>query len=154
MGAAFFYHLTQEPLDTVLPELLTKALGQGWRVEVRGREEATLARLDDILWLRPEDGFMAHGRAGGEADAHQPVLLTLQGQAPDNGAVCLMAVDGAEVSADEVEALARVCILFDGGNEAAVEHARDQWRTLTGAGVAAQYWAQDGGRWTKKAETS
>ena len=33
----------------------------------------------------------------------------------------------------------------------ALAHARTQWKSLTEAGVAAQYWAQDDGRWVKKA---
>ena len=55
--------------------------------------------------------------------------------------------------AEEVEALERVCILFDGADQVALERARNQWRDLTKAGVAAQYWAEEGGRWVKKAES-
>jgi DNA polymerase-3 subunit chi len=43
-------------------------------------------------------------------------------------------------------------ILFDGSDTAAVAQARGQWRLLTGAGVGAKYWAQEGGRWVMKAE--
>ena len=149
MGAAYFYHLTERPLEATLPVLLGKALEAGWRVEVRGREAAMLDRLDRQLWRG--EGFLPHGLAGGPHDAEQPVLLTA-GQG-GNGATCLMSVGGAEVSAKETGALERVCILFDGGDPAAVETARSQWRTLTEAGVAAQYWAEEGGRWVKKAES-
>lgn len=150
MGAAYFYHLTRSPLEVTLPMLLGKALGAGWRVAVRGTEAARLDWLDDKLWL--DDGFLPHGRAGGEFDAEQPVLLTTDTAVP-NGAVCVMTVDGAEVGADEVNALDRVCILFDGNDDGAVQAARDQWKTLTGAGCAAQYWSQEGGGWEKKAES-
>lgn len=150
MGAAYFYHLTRSPLEVTLPMLLGKALGAGWRVAVRGTDAARLDWLDDKLWL--DDGFLPHGRAGGEFDAEQPVLLTTDTSAP-NGAVCVMAVDGAEIGADEVNALDRVCILFDGNDGDAVQAARDQWKTLTGAGCAAQYWSQEGGGWEKKAES-
>ncbi|MEO0655646.1 MAG: DNA polymerase III subunit chi, partial [Pseudomonadota bacterium] len=127
MGAAYFYHLTRSPLEVTLPMLLGKALGAGWRVAVRGTDAARLDWLDDKLWL--DDGFLPHGRAGGEFDAEQPVLLTTDTAAP-NGAVCVMAVDGAEIGADEVNALDRVCILFDGNDDDAVQAARDQWKTL------------------------
>ena len=152
MGAVYFYHLTRKPLEETLPALLHKALGAGWRVAVRAREAARLEWLDEKLWLEPEDGFLPHGIAGGAHDADQPVLLTLGAECP-NGAVCVMAVDGAEVSAQEVQALERVCILFDGNDTAAVQAARDQWKALTGAGCAAQYWSEETGRWEKKAET-
>ncbi|WP_420858608.1 DNA polymerase III subunit chi [Marivivens marinus] len=151
MGAAFFYHLTESPLEAALPLLLGKARERGWRIELRGTDRARLDRLDQILWERPEDGFLPHGMAGGPHDADQPILFTL-GQGAANSPACVMAVDGAEVSAEEAQALERLCVIFDGANPDAVAHARTQWKALTDAGCAAQYWAQDGGRWVKKAE--
>lgn len=151
MGAVYFYHLTRQPLEATLPMLLEKSLGAGWRVAVRGRDAARLVWLDERLWLGPEDAFLPHGIAGGPHDADQPVLLTTQSACP-NGAVCVMAIDGAEVRAEEVQTLERVCILFDGNDDAAVQVARGQWKALTGAGCAAQYWSEAGGRWEKKAE--
>lgn len=151
MGAAFFYHLTRRPLEATLPVLLEKSIAAGWRVAVRGVEEGRLDWLDEKLWLGPEDGFLPHGRAGGPHDALQPVLLTVG--KPANDPQCLMSVDGAEVAPEEVQGMKRVCILFDGHDDRAVQHARGQWKTLTGAGCAAQYWSEEGGRWEKKAET-
>jgi DNA polymerase-3 subunit chi len=151
MGAAYFYHLTQKPLEATLPMLLGKALGAGWRVAVRGTDAARMDWLDQKLWLGPEEGFLPHGLAGGPHDAAQPVLLTVAHKAA-NEPQCLMAVDGAEVAPDEVQRLERVCILFDGNDPAAVDAARGQWRTLTGAGCSAQYWSEESGRWEKKAE--
>jgi DNA polymerase-3 subunit chi len=69
-----------------------------------------------------------------------------------NGATCLMTVVGADVSPGEVQLLDRVCVLFDGNDDAAVAHARTQWKALTDAGCAAQYWSEASGRWEKKAE--
>lgn len=152
MGEAYFYHLTRRPLELMLPELLGKSLERGWRVAVRGTDPGRMDWLDQKLWLGPEDGFLPHGLSGGPHDADQPVLLTTDAQAA-NDPGCLMAIDGAEVSADEVGALDRVCILFDGEDGAAVQRARDQWRTLTGAGCKAQYWSEESGRWEKKAES-
>ncbi len=149
MGAEFFYHLTDSPLEVTLPMLIGKARGAGWRILVRGREQALLKRLDDVLWQGPEDQFHPHGMAGGPHDADQPVLL---GDGPADGFACLMSVGGADVRAEEVSALERTCILFDGHDGAALETARGQWKALTDAGCAAQYWAQEGGRWTKKAD--
>jgi DNA polymerase-3 subunit chi len=151
MGAVYFYHLTRRPLEDTLPLLLDKALSAGWRVAVRGGDAARLDWLDARLWAGPEDGFLPHGRAGGPHDALQPVLLTTGTDYP-NGAACVMAVDGAEVTAQEVQALKRVCILFDGNDEAALLTAREQWRALTKAGCSAQYWSEASGRWEKKAE--
>jgi DNA polymerase-3 subunit chi len=151
MGSAYFYHLTREPLDLALPKLIGSARKAGWRVVVRGRSEGQITWLDDRLWQEPAHGFLPHGVAGGADDARQPVLLTTGTEAP-NGAQCLMSVEGAAVTPEEVMAMERVCILFDGNDPAAVEGARNQWRSLTGAGAAAQYWSQESGKWEKKAE--
>ncbi len=152
MGAVYFYHLTASPLEVTLPMLLGKARGAGWRVHVRATSDERLKWLDEKLWLGPDEGFLAHGLAGGAFDAEQPVLLGTGADAA-NGATCLMAVDGADVSAAEVESSERVCVLFDGNDGPALELARGQWKALTTAGCAAQYWSQESGKWAMKAES-
>ncbi|MBT8155213.1 DNA polymerase III subunit chi [Epibacterium ulvae] len=151
MGAAYFYHLTRRPLEQTLPVLLDKARGAGWRIAVRGAEPDRMAWLDDRLWQGADDSFLAHGLAGGPHDALQPILLTTSAAAA-NDPVCVMAVHGADISADEVNTLERVCILFDGTDPEAVQRARIQWKTLTNEGCSAQYWSEESGRWEKKAE--
>lgn len=148
MGAAYFYHLTDTPLERTLPMLLGKCRAAGWRVAVRGRDQGLLQRLDATLW---NDGFLPHGMAGGAHDADQPVLLGTDIAA--DGFACIMSVGGADVSSAEVGLSERVCILFDGYDEGALNQARGQWKTLTAEGCQAQYWAQEDGRWTKKAES-
>lgn len=151
MGAAYFYHLTRRPLQETLPVLLQKARGAGWRIAVRGQVADRMSWLDDSLWQGSADSFLAHGLEGGLHDALQPILLTTT-QDSANQPECLMTVDGAEVTAEEVQALERVCILFDGNNETALQQARAQWKSLTAAGCSAQYWSEESGRWEKKAE--
>lgn len=152
MGAAYFYHLTRRPLVDTLGMLLGKSLANGWRVAVRGRDAEGVAALDKALWMGADDGFLPHGVAGGPHDADQPVLLTVSSDAA-NAPQCVMAVHGAEVSAAEVAALERVCVLFDGNDEDALARAREQWRALKEAGASAQYWSEESGSWEKKAET-
>lgn len=148
MGKALFYHLTRSPAETLLPVLLSKALAAGWRVELRAPDDQRLDHLDRQLWLG--EGFLPHGIAGGPHDARQPILLTLPGQTPANGPACLMALDGVDVTPPEATSLDRTCILFDGGDADATARARDQWRTLTGAGIEAEYWSEESGRWERK----
>lgn len=150
MGAVYFYHMTRTPLDATLPVLLEKSLAAGWRVAVRGPDRAQLEQLDELLWLKPEDGFLPHGLDGGKHDARQPVLMGTEVPLVDRQA--LICVGGASPKPEDVEGLERASILFDGNDEAAVEVARDQWRTLTVAGCSSQYWSQASGAWEKKAE--
>ena len=149
MGEAYFYHLTATPLEATLPTLLSKALGAGWRVAVRGRDAPRLTWLDDRLW--EGQGFLPHGLASAPHAADQPILLTTGGA--DNGATCMVSVDGAEVTAEEVTASDRTMILFDGNDGAALQRAREQWKALTGAGIKAKYWSQETGPWALKAES-
>lgn len=151
MGAVYFYHLTQNPVEQTLAVLLGKSRAAGWRVLVRGRTAERMDWLDQKLWQGADDSFVAHGLAGGPHDADQPILLTT-GQDVPNGATCLMSVDGAELTSAEVDASERACVLFDGYDEDAVAQARTQWKALTDAGCTAQYWSEDGGRWEMKAQ--
>lgn len=148
MGKALFYHLTRSPAEDLLPVLLSKALGAGWRVELRATTPDRLTRLDQHLWQG--DGFLPHGPAGTPHDARQPVLLTLPGQTAQNAPACLMTVEGAPLDPSEIAPLERACILFDGGDSAAMATARDQWRQLTAAGIESEYWSEESGRWERK----
>ena len=153
MGAAYFYHLTDRRLEEVLPALLERALAQGWRVAVRGVDAGRLLALDEALWTHPPDGFLPHGVEGGGRAAEQPVLLTTAAGGAANAPDCVFAVHGAEVAAEEVAARARCAVVFDGGDPGELAAARALWKRLTGAGAAAQYWAERGGRWEKRAES-
>lgn len=145
-----FYHLTRSGADDTLMSLVARATARDWRVMVRGGDPAHLARLDDLMWLQPAEGFAPHGVAGGAADADQPLLL---GQGPiTNGAKVLVLIDGAVPEPDEAAALERILVLFDGGETAAVDAARGLWRQVTDRGHAAQYWTEDSGSWLMKME--
>ncbi|GGE00681.1 DNA polymerase III, chi subunit [Gemmobacter megaterium] len=146
MGHALFFHLTRSSAEDLVRLNVTRALGLGWRVVIRGTNRAGLERLDERLWLHPEDSFLPHAMAGGAQDADQPVLLTDSAAIP-NAAQALLTLDGAEVTAEEVAMLERTWIVFDGGDPAAMETARAQWRALTAAGAEAEYWSEASGRW-------
>ncbi len=153
MAEVFFYHLTTSPLEQALPDLLEKVRGNAWRALIRGTDQNRLSRLDEHLWQYRDDGFLAHGLAGGEHDADQPILLTT-GTDNTNNAEILLLAHGAKTDAAEAGTFTRVCLMFDGNNPDELTAARADWKALTDAGIAAQYWAQENGRWTKKAEKS
>ena len=147
--AVYFYHLTRSPLERALPALLTRALGQGWRVALRAPEDR-LEELDEMLWRVPEDGFLPHGREGSGRDARNPVLLGAGGPGDRD---CLVAACGAGVEADEVAGLQRAMLVFDGTSVPELQAARARWREITEAGVEAQYWSEEGGKWELKARS-
>ena len=149
-AVAMFYHLTRAGLDDTVTMIVTRAMAQGWRVMLRSIDLGLLQHLDEKLWHGAEAGFLPHGVEGGPQDGDQPVLL---GQGPiANGARGLVLLAGAGVARDELDGLERVWLLFDGADEAAVQAARGQWTLLTGWGLAAQYWSDEGGPWVKKVD--
>lgn len=149
-ATVLFYHLIRSGVTETLTTVLTRAVGQGWRVMVRCSDPALAETVDQALW-QPEDSFLAHAQAtGGAADARQPVLIGPG--AAVNGARGLVLIGGAEIAPEDLPGLERVWILFDGGDEAAVAHARGQWTWTAGQGLAAQYWSDESGSWAKKTE--
>jgi DNA polymerase III subunit chi len=149
MGTAMFYHLTRSVPDDVVAMILPRALSTGWRVMLRSPRQDTLDRLDARLWQDPADGFLPHGMETAPHAADQPVLL---GNGPAvNHAQAVFLLDGAEPLPAET-ALERLWIIFDGGDDAAVQTARRQWSALTATGMAAQYWSEESGRWAMKTE--
>ena len=143
-----FYHLEPRPLEAVLPSLLEKTLERGWRavVEVGSTERAEA--LDAHLWTWREDSFLAHGLAGDETDAHQPILIT-SGTDNPNGANVRFFVDRAVPQS--AEGYERIVYLFSGHDPDAVAEARLAWVALKGNSTLT-YWQQEpDGRWVKKA---
>lgn len=147
MTDVLFYHLEPRPLEAVLPTLLEKTLERGWRAVVEVGSGERLEALDAHLWTYREDSFLAHGRAGSEDDAVQPVLLTTGSDNP-NAAAVRFYVDGAVPQ--EAEGYERVVYMFSGHDPDAVAAAREAWKRLRDA-HAVTYWQQEpSGRWVKK----
>ena len=150
MTEILFYHLQGQKLEGILPALLEKSVERGWRVVVQGAAEERLDALDAHLWTYRDDGFLPHGTWRESEAAMQPVLLTVNDGNP-NGAQVRFLLDGAEVPADAGD-YARIVLLFDGEDEAAVAAARVHWTEAKAKGFAATYWQPDEqGRWVKKA---
>lgn len=151
MAELLFYHLTRRRLDQVLPELLEKTLQKGWRAVVKGGSDERIQQLNGDLRTYGRASFLPHGiKADGFPD-QQPIYLTIEDERPNNADV-LFLVDGADAA--DVSAYTRVCDLFDGNDDAAVEAARARWKRAKDAGHKLTYWQQseDTGAWIKKAE--
>jgi DNA polymerase III subunit chi len=134
-------------LERALPRLLERALKEGHRVVVLAGSAERVAHLDQVLWTYDDASFLPHGSAGDGNAARQPIFLT-ETEANPNQADMLVLVDGA--SAREARGFARVCDMFDGNDEAAVEAARQRWRLAKAAGSALTYWEQTGAGWVKR----
>ncbi|HVZ03851.1 DNA polymerase III subunit chi [Hyphomicrobium sp.] len=145
----YFYHLENQTLERVLPNLLEKTLSRGWRAVVQAGSEDRLDAIDLALWTYADDSFLPHGTARIGHSGDQPIYLTLGPETP-NGAGVRFLVDGAE--AQEFAGAERFVYVFDGHDAEALASARSQWKAAKAAGCTVTYWQQSqSGRWEQKA---
>ncbi len=147
MGEIGFYHLKTTPLERALPRLLERALKDGYRVLVLASSNERVEHLNQLLWTYDDASFLPHGSARDGNVDRQPIFLTA-GEGNPNAATMLVLVDGAHGSG--MESFQRVCDMFDGNDEAAVEDARQRWREAKAAGHALTYWEQTQSGWVKR----
>ena len=149
MTDVWFYHLERVPLDRVLPNLLERTIGRGWRAVVQAGSEERVNALDSLLWTYSEESFLPHGTKRDGNPAKQPVYLT-DGPENPNSADVRFLVDGAEH--EELSGYERAIFIFDGHDDAALAKARRQWKAVKEAGHDVTYWQQsETGRWEQKA---
>ena len=145
-----FYHLQDQRLERVLPQLLEMSLSRGWRVVVQAASEERIEALDAHLWTYRDDSFLPHGTARNADAADQPILLTAhEGNANDANVRFL--IDGAPIPED-AKNYERLVLIFDGNDDDVVALAREQWSQAKAQGFEASYWQPDeSGRWVQKA---
>lgn len=136
-----FYQLSRYPAELVLPALAQGTLKAGERMLVVSEDAGQLERISEALWTKVPESFLAHGIAGGEHDARQPILLSHE-PVPANGARYLALADGVW---REFADVARVFLLFPPER---IDDARGTWRMLgKREGAERKYWRQEGGKW-------
>ena len=142
-----FYHLTQQPLDRVLPRIAERVLDGGGRLLVVSGDEAQRTSVDRLLWSYTPESFLPHAQAGAGDDSLQPVLIAPEPN-PANAARHIALIDGTW--REEALAFDRAFHFFDEGSVVA---ARAAWRALAGReDVERRYWKQDeAGRWAQAA---
>ena len=145
----WFYHLERSGLEQVLPGLLDKTLGRGWKALVRTTGEDRAEAIDQHLWTYRDDSFLPHGLAAEPLADRQPVLITT-GSENANEAQVLFLLDGAEPGS--LDGYERCIILFDGRDQDQLSAARGRWKTLKAEGRTVSYWKENPDRgWEKQA---
>jgi DNA polymerase III subunit chi len=143
-----FHHLERRRVDQALPRLLERALEEGQRVLVRASSDEMVAALNERLWTYDDASFLPHGAAGDGDPMTQPIFLTSELDNP-NGATMLVRLAGVEANEAD-EAFDLVVLMFDGRDEAALAHARGEWRRLKDQGRTISYWREsDEGGWER-----
>jgi DNA polymerase-3 subunit chi len=153
MTETLFYHLDRRALEEVLPGLIEKSLERGWRAVIKTDSAERSEALDNLLWTYDEQSFLAHAQSGDGEAARQPVLITMEEENP-NRANILFCVGGAspsDWSDAKLSDLARIVLLFDGRDQAALDMARDAWKSARTSGHDVTYWKeQPSGKFEKQ----
>ena len=144
MTETLFYHLERRALEEILPGLVEKSLERGWRALIRTDSAERSDALDSLLWTYDEQSFLPHAQGGDGEAARQPVLITVEEENPI-GAKILFCVGGAQPS-DWSDArlsdLARIVLMFDGRDSAALNAARQAWKAAMASGHEVTYWKE------------
>ncbi|MEM6534071.1 MAG: DNA polymerase III subunit chi [Pseudomonadota bacterium] len=142
----WFYHLSRTSLEQAAGPLLEKCLSRGWRVLAISADQNRRAALDEALWTYDDDAFLPHGQAeaAGLDPARQPVLIS---PGPDNAnqADVALLMDAAALPVDAP--FARCMVMFDDGDTAARQKAREQFKAAREAGLTARYFQQSPRGW-------
>ena len=139
-----FYLLDADPVEAVVPLLARKTLEAGKRLTIAARDEELRRTLDRALWEREGDAFLAHGAAGEEDAARQPILL---GEALSNANEASFAMLADGVWREEARSYERAMLLF---GEDRRQAARDLWKAFsTEDGLEKNFLKQEGGRWQR-----
>lgn len=142
----WFYHLQHTTLERAVGPLLEKCLERDWRVLAVSPEASRRAALDEALWTYDDQSFLPHGQAEAEGlvAAEQPVLITKEAENQNNAAVALL-MDGVELPVDA--SFERCMVMFDDGDGATRQKAREQFKAAKDAGLVARYFQQSGRGW-------
>lgn len=144
----WFYHLQRTSLERAVGPLLEKCLERGWRVLAVSPNATRRGALDEALWTYDDKSFLPHGQveAAGLEPADQPILISDKSDNLNEAAVALL-LDGTPLAVDAP--FARCMVMFDDGDAAARQTARDQFKAAKDAGLTARYFQQSANGWTE-----
>lgn len=142
----WFYHLQRTTLERAVGPLLEKCLERGWRVLAVSPDVTRRAALDEALWTYDDQSFLPHGQAEAEGldPAAQPVLISSSTDNFNQASVALL-MDGVDMPVDAP--YERCMVMFDDGDGATRQKAREQFKAAKDAGLSARYFQQAGRGW-------
>ncbi|NQY15461.1 MAG: DNA polymerase III subunit chi [Henriciella sp.] len=142
----WFYHLQRTTLERAVGPLLEKCLERGWRVLAVSADATRRAALDEALWTYDDQSFLPHGQAEAEGldAAAQPILISSKADNANKASVALL-MDGVDLPVDA--RFERCMVMFDDGDGATRQKAREQFKAAKDAGLTARYFQQSGRGW-------
>lgn len=145
-----FYHLQKTPLEQVLPKLCEKAFSTGKKIKVLLGNEERIDFINTLLWTYSEESFLPHGCKKDGFIQEQPIFISSDAN-NENDASILILADNIYPDLDFLTNFERVLNIFDGGDEIALNNARDYWKQVKNLGCELHYWQQkDNGSFEQK----
>ena len=150
MPEVWFYHLEKQPLDHVLPRIVSKAIERGLPLVIETTNQDHITKISDMLWAAEDVAFLPHGFEGDGQGELQPVWLTI---GPDNPNESKMRIFTHGAIPADISTLSRAMLMFDGNDPQALDAARAEWKRQKSAGHSVIYWRQDeNGKWQDQAK--
>ena len=141
-----FWQYSQGPVERIVAQIAERVRAGGERLLIVDADADRRTAAARALWETKPEAFLANGEADAPHAARQPILLGADCAAP-NGARTAVLADG-EWRSEGVQ-FDRTILLFGEGQ---VEAARAVWRRFDGRDdVSRGYFAQENGKWVKKA---
>jgi len=144
-----FYHLTKQPLEQALPDLLERVLSLGKKAVVKVASEESIPEMSRHLWVCRRGGFFPHGTEGDGHPEYDPIWLTNKDVNPIKADVLILTQGSG---AENIKDYDIVCEMLNGHNDNEVQEGRKRWKIYKDMGVGLTYWQQsEKGAWDKKA---
>jgi DNA polymerase-3 subunit chi len=141
-----FWQYSQGPVERIVALIAARVRAGGERLLVVDADDGRRSATSAALWDSNAEAFLANGDADAPHAERQPILLAAACDRR-NGAHVAVLADGTW--RDEAEGFDRAILLF---GEPQVPAARTVWRQFDARDdVARGYFAQEQGKWVKKA---
>ena len=161
-----FYHLQKQTLDQALPQIISKARQNGFRMLIKMADDTEVERMNAHLWTFSDTSFLPHGTAKdakkyGIAPKTQPIWIMAQmtvsvsreTETNPNGANLLILTQGQ--TCEDVSAYELCCEMLDGRHPESVTQARKRWKKYQEQGHDVTYWHQnENGTWEQKGKSA
>lgn len=143
------YHVTQSPLEKILPRLLEKVRASDKRVVVLLENQERIDSWSHTLWIYAQQSFLAHGSQKEGRAEYQPIWLTHKLENPNKSQV-LVLVEGGDAS-ESLGVFERCVDIYNAKDDHAVSLAKQRQIQYEENGFKVTHWSQDkSGRWTNE----
>ncbi len=150
MVEVWFYHLEKQPLDHVLPRIVSKAIERGLPLVIETTSPDHVTKISDMLWAAEDVAFLPHGFDGDGQGEIQSVWLTNGNDNPNESKMRIYTFGAVPT---DISTLSRAMLMFDGNDPQALDAARAEWKRHKADGHSVSYWRQDeSGKWLDQAK--